>query len=221
MHSERPDKLLAERLADILPEGSAFGEDAVWEKLNISLHQKRRKTPVFVLRTAAALLLLPAAWWLLRNGKPEPVERPVVRTQQPERSIAVQAGNGQDKSTAVFRKPVQKHEKTKRTVPTPVPQDVAFPGSPIEIRPAIMDTSVKTEERINAAAVTASAPPRRFRIAHINDNAAPPVTEAAPDEKPSYTFALARRQAGPSPDTETPSSQEHKSRSFLSLKKNH
>jgi hypothetical protein len=221
MHSERPDKHLAERLADMMPEGSTFREAAVWEELSASLQQKKKKNGWLVLRVAAALLLLPAAWWLMRNSRPEPVERPVVKTEQPVRPIPVQTDITEHRNIIVLEKRVQKHEKTKPDVPTQVPQDIALSERPEEIQAIPADTPVRTPDRINTESLTASVTPRRFRIAHINDNGAPSsLNEAMSEEKPSYTFTLARRQAGPSTDIETPSP-EHRPRSFLSLKKTH
>jgi hypothetical protein len=169
MHSEKRDNLLAERLADALPEGSGFREEAVWQGLSASLQQARKKKRAVMLRLAAALLLLPMAWWLLRNSRSEPVEKPVVKTQQPNYSKPVQAGITQFRNDTVFGRHVQKLGKTKLHVRIRMPQDMTFSDKPIEIQAAPLDTSVITSERINTERASASLTPRRFRIAHAND----------------------------------------------------
>jgi hypothetical protein len=169
MQSEKRDNLLAEKLADTLPEGSAFRKEAVWQGLSTSLQHARKKKRRMMLHMAAALLLLPMAWWLLRNSKPEPVENPVVKTQQPEYFNPVQAGITQQSNDTIFESSVQKHEKTKPGAPIQMPQDLTFSDKPIEIQAAPADTSVTTPERINTGQASASVTPRRFRIAHAND----------------------------------------------------
>lgn len=235
MPSAKPDKPLfaATDLLTELPEGVRFREAEVWAGLEGSLRRRRRRGVVLRLSIAAALLLaLAMGWWLRPQGVPA---RDVAAHTPGKRTVAPAVAKATDANTArtapvEIQVPAtasvsQKPERSE-TPDTPTPLALRKQQQP---GPDTATVAPQPEATLTASldpvtpAPASSAPARRFRIAHINDNAPqqPALADLPADERPNSGIFHFAGAAGPNAESPADPGTERRPRTLMSLFKPH